>query len=172
MQEFLDFLKFLDEQLVSRELPPLEALLMQASFSSLVGEFAGTDIPKYCHTTARNRYHNGYPDLLPKDVFTGNAVQHGHGGIEIKASRYSSGWQGHNAEVGWLMVYTFEASRPEMTTGGAEVVPFRYTGVYAAELTADDWTFSGRSETSRRTITASVNKTGMAKMLSNWIYRD
>ena len=34
-----------------------------------------------------------------------------------------------------------------------------------------DWTFSGRSETSRRTITAGVNRSGYDKMVGNWIYK-
>jgi hypothetical protein len=33
------------------------------------------------------------------------------------------------------------------------------------------WAFSGRSETSRRTITASVTRTGYEKMEANWLYR-
>lgn len=35
----------------------------------------------------------------------------------------------------------------------------------------EDWAFSGRSATSRRTITASVTRTGFEKMEANWIYR-
>jgi hypothetical protein len=35
-----------------------------------------------------------------------------------------------------------------------------------------DWSFSGRSASSRRTITASVTKSGYEKMSANWIYED
>ena len=35
----------------------------------------------------------------------------------------------------------------------------------------DDWRFSGRSSTSRRTITASVANSGYEKMMENWIYK-
>jgi hypothetical protein len=38
-------------------------------------------------------------------------------------------------------------------------------------LAKADWQFSGRSETSRRTITASVSKAGAQKMMANWIYK-
>jgi hypothetical protein len=38
-------------------------------------------------------------------------------------------------------------------------------------LKKEDWKFSGRSATSRRTITASVTPSGFAKMEANWIYR-
>jgi hypothetical protein len=35
-----------------------------------------------------------------------------------------------------------------------------------------DWAFSGRSATSRRTITASVTQGGVQKMKANWVYED
>src|SRR5437879_6167443 len=39
-------------------------------------------------------------------------LQHaGSDGIEIKASRYSQGWQGHNPENVWLMVFVFQTGR-------------------------------------------------------------
>jgi hypothetical protein len=39
-----------------------------------------------------------------------------------------------------------------------------------AQLEESDWKFAGRSETSRRTITASVTSSGYNKMMANWIY--
>jgi hypothetical protein len=53
-----------------------------------------------------------------------------------------------------------------------EPKPFRFRAVYVAKLEKEDWSFSGRSATSRRTITASVNESGMQKMKANWIYRE
>ena len=50
--------------------------------------------------------------------------------------------------------------------------PFRFRTVVGAELTKDDWKFAGRSETSRRTITASVTDSGYQNMMTNWIYRE
>jgi hypothetical protein len=50
-------------------------------------------------------------------------------------------------------------------------MPFRFLKVVGAQLTEQDWLFSGRSETSRRTITASVTTSGFQKMEANWIYR-
>jgi len=43
--------------------------------------------------------------------------------------------------------------------------------VLAARLEETDWNFSGRSETSRRTITASINQDGMTKLRANPVYR-
>jgi hypothetical protein len=140
---------------------------MPASFSGMVGEFMSATIPKYCHTLVKNRYHNGHPDLLPAGVFPDDKAQHASQGIEIKASRYLRGWQGHNPEDTWLMVFVFDSNRPADETAK----PFRFIKVVGANLTKRDWLFSGRSETSRRTITASVTETGYLKMMSNWIYQ-
>lgn len=172
MQEFLEFIGYVDTQLCAKGLNPLAAMFMPANFSSLVGEFVNATIPRYCPTLAKNVYHNGYPDLIPRGYFPGDAVQHGDQGIEVKASRYPRGWQGHNKEEGWLMVYVFDAARPADVATATVLAPFRFLGVYAAHLDEDDWTFAGRSATSRRTITASVNERGYRKMAANWVYKE
>jgi hypothetical protein len=171
MNEFVDFLGFINQQLYGRGIPRLETLLMPANFSGVVGEFMAASIPKYCRTIVRNQYHNGHPDLIPAGTFPGNAVQHSDQGIEIKASRYLKGWQGHNPEDTWLMVFVFESNRPRDRTADVVPVPFRFLQVVGARLTKADWAFAGRSPTSRRTITASVTRSGLQKMLHNWIYR-
>jgi hypothetical protein len=171
MAEFLDFLGFINVQLNRYGLARLESLLMPANFSGVVGEFISATIPKFCRTLARNAYHNGHPDLLPAGRYPGNACQHAPEGIEIKASRYTSGWQGHNPENVWLMVFVFDANNPRDASLGNAPRPFRFLKVIGAQLSKGDWAFSGRSETSRRTITASVKKSGLQKMETNWIYR-
>ncbi|MCG2685249.1 MAG: hypothetical protein L6306_16730 [Planctomycetales bacterium] len=171
MAEFLDFLGFLNQQLNTRQLQRMESFLMPANFSSMVGEFMSATIPKYCKTLVKNTYHNGHPDLLPARKYEGNACQHGTEGIEIKASRHGSGWQGHNAEDTWLMVFVFDVNSARDASQGIEPKPFRFLKVVGGQLVKSDWAFSGRSATSRRTITASVKRTGFEKLEANWIYR-
>lgn len=172
MAEFVDFLGFINQQLFQKEFPRLESFLMPAGFSSLVGEFMNVTIPKYCLTLVKNRFHNGHPDLVPSGVFPGDAVQFSHEGVEIKGSRRASGWQGHNPEAVWLMVFHFDSNTANDATKDIGPRRFRFKAVYAARLEMADWNFSGRSETSRRTITASVNQHGVAKMKANWVYLD
>jgi hypothetical protein len=171
MERFLEFLGFINQELYSREMQRIETILMPANFSSIVGEFMGVMIPRYCAMLAKNRYHNGHPDLIPAGKFENDAVQYTHQGIEIKASRYERGWQGHNPENVWLMVFVFDSNRPEDTVKNVSPKPFRFVEVVGAKLTKRDWTFSGRSVTSRRTITASVTESGYRKMTRNWIYK-
>jgi hypothetical protein len=171
MNEFIDFLGFIGQQLATRNIPRLETMLMQANFSSMVGEFMGAAIPKYCQGVVRNNYHNGHPDLIPASTYPQDSIQYADTGVEIKASRYLRGWQGHNAEESWLMVFCFDSSRPVDAALDIAPKPFEFLMVAGAQLEKSDWTFAGRSETSRRTITASINKSGYQKMTSNWIYR-
>ena len=172
MCDFSDFLGFINEQLFSKGLNRLESFLMPANFSSIVGEFMHSSIPRYSLGLVKNCYHNGHPDLIPKGRFKNNSAQHANEGIEIKASRYLKGWQGHNPEDTWLMVFVFDSNRPVDEAKGVEPKPFRFLTVLGAAIQKDDWLFAGRSETSRRTITASVTQTGYNKMAANWIYKE
>ena len=171
MIDFIDFLGFLNLQLKTKDMPRLECFLMPANFSSMVGEFMAAAIPKYAHGIARNQYHNGHPDLVPAGLYPKDSVLHGAEGIEIKASRRSSGWQGHNPEDVWLLVFCFDANASRDAWQEIEARPFRFVKVVGAQISKQDWKFSGRSATSRRTITSSVMRSGFDKMEANWIYR-
>lgn len=171
MVEWIDFLGFINGQLATRGLDRLESFMMPANFSSLVGEFVVSRIPTFCTQLVKNRYHNGHPDLVPKGHYPEDKVLHGDVGIEVKASRHNSGWQGHNAEACWLMIFVFRANAAADVMKSIKPMRFSFRAVYGAQLTKDDWQFSGRSETSRRTITASVKRSGLVKLTKNWIYR-
>ena len=178
LSDWIDFLTFMNEQLFVKQIPRLETFIMPASFSSMVGEFMNMRIPLYCPLIVRNKYHNGHPDLIPAGQFDHDSVQHSTIGIEIKGSRNRKGWQGHNPENIWLMVFIFDANsandeaRSLRKKTEPESKPFRFVEVLGAQLEEDDWQFSGRSETSRRTITATIKPSGYEKMADNWIYRD
>lgn len=170
MNDFIAFMQMVNVRLHENVTPRLETMLMPANFSSIVGEFFTANLPKHSPGVVKNRYHNGHPDLLPAGRFPGDAQQYCHEGIEVKASRYLKAWQGHNAENIWLMVLMFDANRAVDETKGVPPMPFRFLRVVGAQLKESDWNFAGRSETSRRTITASVTDSGYRKMMVNWIY--
>jgi len=171
MDDFINFLGFINQKLHSRGINRLESMLMPANFSSVVGEFLASTIPRYSPSLVRNRYHNGHPDLIPASRFRDDAVQHTREGIEVKASRYLRGWQGHNPENCFLLVFVFDCNRPSDSSKKVKPMQFRFVEVLGARLTKKDWAFSGRSPTSRRTITASVTESGYRKMIANWIYQ-
>jgi hypothetical protein len=171
MNDYLDFLGFINKALGAKRIQRLESFLMPANFSSIVGEFMTATIPKHCKGLVKNSYHNGHPDLVPAGVYQKDSCLHGDQGIEVRASRHLSGWQGHNPEDEWLMVFVFESNSPRDIATENPPIPFRFLKVVGAELSKSDWQFSGRSATSRRTITASVKRSGFEKMEENWIYR-
>lgn len=171
MEDFIDFLGFINQQLHTKGIPRLESFLMPANFSSVVGEFMNISIPKHCPTLVKNQYHNGHPDLVPRGMFPNDAVQYAREGIEIKSSRHATGWQGHNPESVWLVVFHFDSNTSHDTRRGVAPKSFRFMGVYAARLGKEDWAFSGRLAASRRTITASVTRSGVEKMKANWVYQ-
>jgi hypothetical protein len=172
MQSFLDFIGFVNVQLHTRRLDRLESFLMPANFSSIVGEFMSANVPKFCPTVAKNTYHNGHPDILPKGKYPSDAALHAPHGIEVKGSRYVKSWQGHNPEDVFLMVFCFDSNRPSDAAKNVPPRPFAFGLVLGAQLKKSDWKFAGRSATSRRTITASVTPSGLEKMQRNWIYTD
>ena len=69
------------------------------------------------------------------------------------------------------MVFVFSEWPANRRGQGITAVKFRFLSVLGAMLTEAHWQFAGRSETSRRTITASVLPCGYDKMAANWIYR-
>lgn len=170
MNEFIGFIRMVNTSLHSNGLPRFEMMLMPANFSSIVGEFVTSNLPKHSPGVAKNRYHNGHPDLLPAGHFPGDSQQYCDLGIEVKASRYLKSWQGHNAEDCWLMVVMFDANRAVDEMNGIAPMPFRFLRVVGAQLEKSDWKFAGRNPDSRRTITASVTDSGYRKMMANWIY--
>jgi len=167
MSDFVDFLTLINGQLDGARLGRFESFVMPANFSSIVGEFMIVRMAQHCLGMVKNTYHNGHPDLVPVGVYDDDAVLHGDQGVEVKGSRYASGWQGHNAEDTWLMVFVFDVNSPNDTD---PVRPFRFRRVLGAQLEREDWSEAGRNENSRRTPTASVLATGVEKMEANWIY--
>jgi len=171
MKDFTEFLGLINQKLYSKGIPRLETIIMTANFSSIVGEFLHMRIPHYCEGLVRNRYHNGHPDLLPAGRFPENSAQHASEGIEVKASRHQQGWQGHNPEDTWLMVFVFDSNKQSDDLSLVRPKPFVFREVLGARVTKQDWSFAGRKGQSRRTITASITRSGCDKMRQNWIYR-
>lgn len=141
----------------------IEELMLGNAFSGFLGEILVKQIAKRSKTLARNVKVGGHPDLISRGKYPDDSVLRGDEGIEVKMSRHLGGWQGHNPEEGWLMVFVYSVGHHDSPTEILQVL--------TAHLTKKDWSFSGRSKTSRRTITASVTKAGMEKLRANWIYR-
>ncbi len=157
----------LNDYLVANGFHPLEELLLGNSVSGIISEFLVKNIARVSHTLEANHKVGGYPDLLPRGHYPSDYVLKGAEGIEVKASMQRGGWQGHNPEEGWVMVFRYAIGKRK----SGEIIPLTFVEILCAQLTKHDWAFSGRIGTSRRTPTASITVTGVGKLRANFFYR-
>ncbi len=146
---------------------PLEQLLLGNSLSGIISEFLVKNIASASASLEANMKVGGHPDLLPRGHSSSNLVLNGHEGIEVKSSIQRGGWQGHNPEDCWLIVFRYAIGEQDK----GESVPLTFLEILCAKLDRSDWSFSGRKGTSRRTPTASITASGVEKLRRNFLYR-
>ncbi|MBI3301671.1 MAG: hypothetical protein HYZ72_06295 [Deltaproteobacteria bacterium] len=156
----------LNDYLVENGFRPLEELILGNSLSGIISEFLVKNIAKASATLEANLKVGGHPDLLPKGHYSSNLVLKGDEGIEGKSSIQKGGWQGHNPEDCWLMVFRYAVGEQE----SGPSLPLTFVEILCAKLTRADWSFSGRQGASRRTPTASITSSGVEKLRANFLY--
>jgi len=165
-----DFLHAINTFLVERRYGRLEDILLGNSFAGVLSETLVKNLSDASDTLTRNRKVGGHPDLILPGRYPGDSVLRGEDGIEVKASKTKGGWQGHNPERGWVMIFRYVVDT--VTEPVEDRHPTEFVEVLAAELAEEDWSFSGRTGNSRRTITASINVRGTAKLRNNAVFRN
>jgi hypothetical protein len=162
----------LNNQLDEKGYEPMERLLDSAGFSGLISRATADRIARQSTALVLNRWHNGYPDLLPNGAYANDSVAHGAlGGLEIKASRYESGWQAHGQRAGWFCIVQFNIDLDE-ALAKRDREPTKMRGVYVAKLVAEDWSWQPAGEGKIRSGTASVKPSGMEKLRSGAVWID
>lgn len=157
----------INRSLVSGGFRPLEELLLGNSLSGLVSEFLVRNIARVSTTLIANKKVGGHPDLLPKDKYPSGSALKCPDGIEVKTSQRKGGWQGHNPEECWLMIFRYAVG----AQSDGRALPITFSEVMCAQLLKSDWSFSGRKGLSRRTPTASITKIGVEKLRTSFLYR-
>ena len=157
----------LNDYLVGAGFHSLEELLLGNSFSGIISEFLVKNIARASTTLEANLKVGGHPDLLPKGHYSSNLVLKGDEGIEVKSSIQRGGWQGHNPEDCWLMVFWYVVGEQ----GDGSKLPLTFIEILCAKVEQSDWSFSGRKGSSRRTPTASITAWGVEKLRRNFLYR-
>ncbi|MBI3597051.1 MAG: hypothetical protein HY203_07870 [Nitrospirae bacterium] len=157
----------LNNFLTTSDFRPLEELLLGNSLSGILSEFLVKNIARVSHSLVANLKVGGHPDLLPKGHYNSNLILKGTEGIEVKSSIQKGGWQGHNPENCWLLVFRYIVGKQD----DDQVVPLTFVEILCAKLTKKDWSFSGRKGASRRTPTASITTSGVEKLRANYVYR-
>ncbi|MFQ5712586.1 MAG: hypothetical protein ACE5GU_00970 [Candidatus Scalinduaceae bacterium] len=157
----------LNENLMNNGFRPLEEIILGNSLSGIISEFLVKNIARVSSTLEANLKVGGHPDLLPKGHYSSNLVLKGSEGIEVKSSIQKGGWQGHNPEDCWLMVFRYMVGEQR----NKKSIPLTFIEILCAKLKKSDWSFPGRKGTSRRTPTASITSTGVEKLRKNFLYR-
>jgi len=157
----------LNDFLTTSGFRPLEELLLGNTLSGILSEFLVKNIARSSKSLAANLKVGGHPDLLPKGHYSSNLVLKGEAGIEVKSSIQRGGWQGHNPEDCWLMVFRYAVGAQE----DGKTQPLTFVEILCAEVKQSDWSFSGRKGASRRTPTASLTATGVEKLRRNFLFR-
>lgn len=173
--EFYDFYDDLNRFLMHEDHRRIETVLRaNNALSDFIGNVATEELAQASDALIINQKQDGFPDILPIDneeyAEKNYEIHHGNEGIETKCSKSNGGWQAHNNEKAWFVVFRYERGDPDADLQDME--PIRLVQVLAGSLDEDDWSHSGRSDTSRRTITSSIIASGMYKLRSNPIYED
>lgn len=168
IQKIHEFLYKINNFLVTEGYTRLEDILLLNTFAGLLSEVIVKSLSDTSKTLTNNTKIGGYPDLIPIGKYLDDSVQKGEG-IEIKTSKQKSGWQGHNPEEGWVMIFRYGIDKETLPVKDRS--PTEIIEVLAAYLMKKDWSFSGRKGTSRRTPTASILRSGTIKLRENWIYK-
>jgi len=157
----------LNDYLVGAGFLSLEELLLGNSLSGIISEFLVKNIARASRTLEANLKVGGHPDLLPKGYYSSSLVLKGDAGVEVKSSIQAGGWQGHNPEDCWLMVFRYAVGEQKDGTN----LPLTFIEILCAEVAQSDWSFSGQKGSSRRTPTASLTASGVEKLRLNFLYR-
>jgi hypothetical protein len=167
MQDVYDLLFDINSALAARDLRRLEETVRPAILSGILSDAITASLARHSRVLTTNRYHNGHPDLIPEGRYALNAVAAGDQGVEVKATKGSGAVDAHGARRGWLCVFRYRVdseTEPEIDRG-----PTVFSEILLAQLEVDDFRRNPRSELGTRT--ASPNRSGLAKLRANWIYR-
>lgn len=139
MRETRGVFKAVNDGLRNYGLPSINGLIRRNQYSGLVSDILTRMLDK--HSDFKKLENTAFPDLRnPKTRV----------GIEIKATtRDPWGTVGHNVASGWFLTAEYRIDN--------EGLP-EFSRIWVGELVEEDFIFRGRSEESRRTITASVRK--------------
>lgn len=167
MQDVYDFFGDVNELLLQKGLPRLDDMLRPAAMSGLISDMLTASLAKQSRVLVENGYFNGHPDLLVQGRYPNNSVAAGEHGIEIKSTRKRGGAvDTHGARNQHMCVFVYETDHD--TEPAARRRPMRFTEVYIALVTEDDFRRNERGE--RGTRTATLHRQGVSKLRQNWVY--
>lgn len=168
MQDVYDFFFDVNTQLSGKGLRRLDDMLRPAIMSGLISDLLTSSMASHSRTLTENRYHNGHPDLIVNGIYPDNSVKAGEKGVEIKSTRKRGGAvDTHGGRDQWMCVFVCRVDAD--TEPAMDRAPMKFTELYLAHVTIDDFRKNPRGELGTRTAT--LHRDGIAKLRASWIYR-
>ena len=168
MQDVYHFFFDVNRLFHDKGLPRLDDELRPAIMSGLLSDMLTASLAKHSRSLTQNRFFNGHPDLIVNGRYPHNKIKAGTDGVEIKTPRKSGGAvDTHGAREQWMCVFVYKV---DLQTEPAESRrPMCFTEVYLGHVTIEDFRKNPRGELGTRTAT--LDKQGIKKLRSNWIYK-
>lgn len=167
MQDVYDFFYDVNVLFDRKGLPRLDDELRPAIMSGLLSDMLTASMAKHARALTQNRYFNGHPDLIVRRRYPNNSVKAGADGVEVKTTRKSGGAvDTHGARDQWISVFVYQIDNK--TEPARARRPMRFTEVYLSQVTEADFRRNERGVLGTRTAT--LDREGIKKLRSNWIY--
>jgi hypothetical protein len=167
MQDVYDFFHDVNTMFEERFLPRLEEVLRPANMSGMLSDMLTASVAKHSRALCQNSYHNGHPDLIVRGTYDLDSIKAGEHGIEIKTTRNKGGAvDTHGARNQWMCVFVYHIDKTTEPARNRRAT--RFTEVYLAHVTVDDFRRNARGELGTRTAT--LHRQGVAKLRNSWVY--
>lgn len=168
MQDVYDFFYDVNLLFAKKGLPRLDDNLRPAIMSGLLSDMLTASMSNHSRSLTQNRYFNGHPDLVVGGVYENDSVRAGAEGVEIKTTRKRGGAvDTHGAREQWMCVFVYDVDQVTEPAQNRRAMTFRE--VYLGHVTIEDFRQNDRGRLGTRTAT--LDRRGIAKIRSNWIYR-
>ena len=167
MQDVYDFFFDVNKMFADKGLPRLEEVLRPANMSGTISDMMTASMASHSRVLCQNNYHNGHPDLLVRGRYEHDSTKAGEHGVEIKTTRKPGGAvDTHGAREQWMCVFVYRID--DVTEPAEARRSTRFTEVYLAHVTPDDFRRNNRGELGTRTAT--LHREGVLKLRSQWVY--
>lgn len=169
MQDVYDFFYDVNLHLRDKNLSRLDDTLRAAIMSGVLSDMLTESMAKHSRSLTVNGYFNGHPDLVVEGRYPDNKVKAGEFGVEIKSTRKAGGAvDTHGGRKQWMCVFVYAVDTTTEPADKREALKFKE--VYLGQVEPDDFRRNERGDLGTRTST--LDRAGLVKLRTNWIYRD
>lgn len=167
MQDAYDFFYDMNAMLLGKGLHRMDDMLRPAAMSGMLSDMLTASMAKHARVLVENKHFNGHPDLVVRGRYPNNTVAAGTDGVEIKSTRKVGGAvDTHGARDQWMCVFVYTTDHK--TEPAIDREPMKFTEVYLANVKVSDFRSNNRGALGTRTAT--LDRAGVLKLRSNWIY--